>query len=226
MKSVLVVILAFLTCTGCAKTDSIKQQQRLAYYSFYSHSHLVDDFKRAGVSYPPKHLALLVFKQTKRMQMYANEQGRWRFIKTFSIKAASGDFGPKLYEGDHQVPEGIYRITALNPNSHFLLSMKLNYPNAFDRKQAQFANHHDLGSNIFIHGKARSIGCIAIGDRGIEQLFPLVSQVGMDHVQVIIAPDDLRYKKPAYGRVHPHWLPTLYHKIRLALSNFPLHSSL
>lgn len=227
MRIILIIISVCVVCTGCASKPSVgNQQQRLAYYSHYSENHLMSDFQRAGVAYPPKHLALLVFKQSKRLQMYASDQGQWRFIKTFAVKAASGGPGPKLHEGDHQVPEGVYQIAELNPHSHFTLSMKLNYPSAFDRAIAMMMHRHHLGNNIFIHGKAKSIGCIAIGDKGIAQLFPLVAAVGFHNVEVIIAPDDLRYKKPVYGKVHPEWLPTLYHKIRLALANFPLHSSL
>lgn len=200
--------------------------EKLAQYSQYSERHLISDFQQAGVAYPPKNLALLVFKQSKRMQLYASNHESWHFIKTFSIKAASGGPGPKLHQGDHQVPEGVYRITMLNPQSHYLLSMKLNYPNAFDREKAKIKHRDNLGGDIFIHGKAKSVGCIAIGDQGIEQLFPLVAMVGAHHVRVIIAPADLRYKAPVYGKVHPRWLPMLYHKIRLALLDFPLHSAL
>lgn len=224
MKFWPIIILVCLSCTISTVSYAWSQQQKRVYYAQYSKKCLAGDFKRAGLVYPSKHLALLVFKQSKRMQLYASNDDTWHFIKTFPIKAASGGPGPKLHSGDRQVPEGMYRIVALNPHSHFLLSMELNYPNAFDQKEARIYHHHHLGNDIFIHGKASSIGCIAIGDRGIEQLYPLVAAVGIHHVQVIIAPDDLRYKKPMYGKVHPHWLPTLYHRIRLALSHFPLQN--
>ena len=47
----------------------------------------------------------------------------------------SGQLGPKLREGDHQVPEGFYAIAPgqMNPNSHYYLSFNVGYPNAYDR---------------------------------------------------------------------------------------------
>ncbi len=205
MRNLLFLLpLILFVCTGCTN------QQRLA-----------SDFKQTNVVYPPKHLALLVFKKSKKMELYARNDHSWHFIKTYSILAASGGPGPKLHEGDRQVPDGIYHIVGLNPKSHFDLSMHLNYPNAFDRSEARHDHRHNLGGDIFIHGKNRSIGCVAIGDSGIEQLFPLVAAVGVSHVQVIIAPDDLRQKAAIYGREHPSWLPGLYHRITLALASFP-----
>lgn len=229
MKRIFLIMLSICClCTGCTRSDGdLKNEidKKLAYYSSYSKKRLQKDFERANVAYPPKQLALLVFKNDKRLQLYAKDRRQWQFIKTLPVKAVSGGPGPKLYRGDHQVPEGIYQITELNPRSHYLLSMKLNYPNEFDRTAAGMTHRNtDLGDNIFIHGKALSNGCIAIGDDGIEQLFPLVSMVGAQHVEVVIAPDDLRYERPIYGKVHPRWLPTLYDKIRSALSSFPLRS--
>ncbi len=193
-------------------------QSSLRHFSYY--------FKRAKVTLPPKELAILIFKQNKRLDLYARENHlmTWQFIRSYRIYAASGGPGPKLKSGDNQVPEGIYRIVGLNPDSHYDLSMQLNYPNNLDREYALQDHRMNLGSNIFIHGKHKSIGCVAIGDSAIEQLFPLVYFVGTDNVKVIIAPDDMRVSAPVYGNSHPRWLTGLYGKIKMALRNFPIHA--
>jgi murein L,D-transpeptidase YafK len=108
------------------------------------------------------------------------------------ILAASGLPGPKLRQGDGQVPEGIYAVPALNPNSRFHLSIMLDYPNAYDVAVAEAEGRTDLGGEIFIHGGAASIGCLAIGDDAIERLFVLVADVGIENVAVIVAPHDPR----------------------------------
>lgn len=179
-------------------------------------------FKQAGVEFPPKQLALLVFKKNKRVDLWAKDKThvRWIHIKSFDILAASGDLGPKLQEGDRQVPEGVYHINRLNPHSRFDLSMGLDYPNAFDREKAKIDGRSKLGGDIFIHGGNRSIGCIAIGDQAIEQLFPLVSKVGTQHVQVIIAPNDYRSHTANMARVRPEWVAALYQNIDQALNDF------
>ncbi len=122
------------------------------------------------IIYPDK-LTILAFKNERKLEVWGYRQKRWRFIKSFNWTAYSGVLGPKLKEGDRQIPEGIYGIEYLNPNSKFHLSMKVSYPNRFDREMAKRDNRDNLGGDIMIHGSNRSVGCIPIGDSGIEELY-------------------------------------------------------
>ena len=70
--------------------------------------------------------------------------------------------------------------------------MKLNYPNEFDLAHAKIEGRTKPGSNIFIHGKAVSIGCLAMGDKTIEELFILANDVGINNITVVISPLDPR----------------------------------
>ncbi len=168
-------------------------------------------FTRAKVSYPPREVTIIALKQEKKLELWARDSGEFRFIRDYYILAASGVAGPKLRQGDRQVPEGIYRIVELNPNSHYHLSMKINYPNEFDLFHAWQERRANPGSDIFIHGKAASIGCLAMGDKAIEELFVLTSQVGAENVKVVIAPHDPRaYPLVADSKELPEWTPELY----------------
>ncbi len=153
---------------------------------------LVSLARYAGLDYPPRELALLGFKRERRLEIWGRDEGPWSRIDALPILAASGGPGPKLRQGDRQVPEGLYRVIGLNPNSRYHLSIGLDYPNAFDLVEAARDGRDDPGSEIFIHGGARSIGCLAIGDYAIEALFVLVADVGIEQVQVILAPRDPR----------------------------------
>lgn len=223
------VISLLLSCfflTSCASPHRQYQSMGTAVtkYEHYAHENLQPSFRRAGVPYPPKQIALLAYKRSRRLQLWAKHDGSWRYIKTFPILAASGGPGPKLHNNDHQVPEGIYHIIEFNPDSRFHLSMELNYPNAFDRYHAHLDGRRNLGNQIFIHGSHYSIGCIAIGNNAINQLFVLSYLVGLQNIKVIVAPDDLRYYKPVYGGTHPRWLPQLYRDIKDALVPFKGHA--
>lgn len=171
-------------------------------------------FQQQGVSYPPDKLALVAFKDTNVLEVWAANAGRdFRLIMSKPIKAASGVLGPKLREGDRQVPEGIYKIIGFNPNSAYHLSMKLNYPNEFDLKQAEADGRDDPGTNIFIHGRAASIGCLAMGDQVIEQLFSLVYATGRDNTTVLIAPTDPSKNELTVPSDSPAWTEALYQEI-------------
>lgn len=177
-------------------------------------------FAAAGLGLPPAEVRLVGFKREKRLELWAKDteaalsSGPWTFVHSYAVKAASGGPGPKLNEVDQQVPEGLYGIEHLNPNSRFHLSMKMTFPNAFDLARAAEEGRTEPGSNIFIHGKDRSVGCLAIGDQPIEELFVLAKSVGLDAVSVVVAPYD-----PAPGETlvptegAPSWTADLYETI-------------
>lgn len=185
-------------------------------------AHLSDRFEAAGVAYPPQRIQLIAFKESQRLELWAFDGDRWHFVYDYPVFAASGDAGPKLREGDRQVPEGFYRIVELNPNSHYHLSMKLNYPNSFDWAQAAREGRDHPGSNIFIHGSAWSAGCLAVGNRYVEELFYLVGKLGMERAGVLIAPYDFRRREIRLGADTPEWVGRLYAYLNLRLAAFPL----
>src|SRR5258706_9494997 len=178
-------------------------------------------FARAHVAYPPRRIALLAFKRERRLVLWAGDGTSWQFIRDYPILAASGRIGPKLRQGDYQVPEGLYRIEYLNPSSSYPLSMKVSYPNAFDRRQAASDHRANLGGDIFIHGKNVSIGCMAMGETAIEDLFTLAADSGPERIRVIIAPNDLRLAGAAMAEDTPRWVAGLYRTIAVALAEFP-----
>lgn len=138
---------------------------------------------------------LVAFKQEKRLDVFAGaDAGKPRLLKTYPILAASGGPGPKTRKGDKQVPEGVYRVVSLNPNSAFHLAMRLDYPNGDDVAAARTEGRDPagLGGDIMIHGKSASIGCLAMGDEAIEELFVLAADAGLDRISVLILPHDPR----------------------------------
>ncbi len=176
-------------------------------------------FDTIGVHYPPDKVALIGLKMEQTLEVWVSDPPK--LLKTYQILKASGDLGPKLTEGDRQVPEGIYRIESLNPNSLFHLALRLNYPNAFDQAQAKKDGRNDPGSDIMIHGKRSSIGCLAMGDEAIEELFLLVTETDLDQCTVILSPVDFRrHPLPANPPSYPAWTETLYQSIQTELNMY------
>lgn len=198
-------------------TKQVTQQ-----YASSADQKLAPHFQKAAISYPPKKIALLTFKQEQKIELWAKDSNSsWQYIKNYPLTAFSGKLGPKLKANDMQIPEGIYHISWLNPFSQQHLSMKLDYPNSFDRTYAKVDGRKQLGGDIFIHGKDTSAGCLAIGDPAINELFVLVSRVGTGNTQVIISPTDLRKSNsPEIRPDHPRWVPQLYQTLSLELQPF------
>lgn len=174
--------------------------------------------RNAGLIEMPNNLTLLAFKEEKKLEVWTHHNNEHKLLHTYNILASSGKAGPKLKEGDRQIPEGVYNIIGFNPNSSYTLSMKLNYPNQFDVEKAKLEQRTDLGGDIFIHGKAVSVGCIAIGDEAIRELFLLVYDVGKDNVKVVISPNDIREKSPP--EIDISWADELYDHIKETLKNY------
>ena len=111
------------------------------------------------------------FKEEKLLEFFIRNRtnGKFQLFRTYPIAAASGELGPKLAAGDRQVPEGFYVVppAAMNPDSRFHLAFNIGYPNELDR-----ANHR-TGSAIMVHGDRKSIGCLAMTDEKIEEIYTL-----------------------------------------------------
>ena len=117
----------------------------------------------------------------------ADAEGVYEPFRSWPVCAFSGDLGPKRAEGDMQAPEGFYAVSPgqMNPASDFHLSFDLGYPNAFDRA------HERTGSYLMVHGDCVSIGCYAMTDAAIEEIWTLMQaalDAGQPRVPVHIFP--------------------------------------
>jgi hypothetical protein len=197
-------------------------ETRLAQYDAGVHARLAPFFQQTDVAYPPRRLTLIGLKQEKQLELWAgNDTGPMRYIKTYPVKAASGVSGPKLREGDKQVPEGIYTLESLNPNSRYHLALRVNYPNEFDRARALEEKRNNLGGDIMIHGKSVSVGCLAMGDAAAEELFILAARVDTENVRILLCPADFRVKKSILPPPEaPGWVAGLYQDLGKALSEY------
>jgi hypothetical protein len=217
------LLLMLLLAAGPGLAGSpLSVEQVVEKYRQSATSRLEPRFRFVGAEWPPQEIQLLAIKESRRMELWARSGGSWRHIRDYRIKGMSGGYGPKLKEGDRQVPEGLYRIARLNPNSSFHLSLKVNYPNEFDRSMARRERRTGLGGDIFIHGDRVSRGCLAIGDKAIEELFVLSAMLGKEQVGLLISPVDFRaYSTDSLITNTPAWIGDLYQTISDRMRQFP-----
>ena len=140
--------------------------------------------EKATRELPPALLALLaqkkmpklspilvrIFKEELELEVWKQTAtGRFELLKLYPVCRWSGELGPKRHEGDYQAPEGFYAVTPklMNPNSNYYLAINMGFPNAFDA-----ANDRD-GSFLMIHGNCASVGCYAMTDGQIAEIYAL-----------------------------------------------------
>ena len=198
-------------------------EAQLLRYGPNAHERLHRYFEQAGLHYPAKDIAFLGMKKERELEVYGSDDGKkFKLVKTYPILAASGDLGPKLREGDYQVPEGFYRIELLQPNTPFHLALRVSYPSEFDKQRAAEEGRTDLGGDIMIHGSNCSAGCLAMGDEASEDLFVMVADAGKENVQIILCPVDFRQQVTESLPTSPTWLPALYASLKQSLADYPL----
>jgi murein L,D-transpeptidase YafK len=113
-----------------------------------------------------------IFKQPGVLELWALAGGEFVLFRRYPICRLSGELGPKTREGDRQAPEGLYRVTErqLNAQSRFYLSFDLGYPNALE-----VARGH-TGSALMVHGSCVSVGCYAMGDDAMREIFTVLRE--------------------------------------------------
>lgn len=151
-----------------------------------------------------------IFKQEDELEVWLKDKNskHFKLFKTYPICTFSGSLGPKLKEGDHQSPEGFYFVkpNQMNPYSQFHLSFNLGYPNAYDRY------HKRTGSALMVHGNCVSIGCYAMTDPLIEEIYALANAAlkgGQKYFRVHAFPfrmNSLNMDLHKHNKWHSFWL--------------------
>jgi murein L,D-transpeptidase YafK len=125
-----------------------------------------------------------IYKEERTLEVWKQDRtGKFKLLQSYPICKFSGKLGPKIAQGDYQAPEGFYDITPaqMNPQSSEYLSFNIGFPNAFDRSLGR------TGSFLMVHGGCRSVGCYAMTDDQMEEIYGLVDEAfrsGQDKVQL------------------------------------------
>ena len=144
---------------------------------------------------------LRAYKKESELELWKKDtSGTYKLLKTYPMCRWSGQLGPKVREGDRQVPEGFYSITpaAMNPNSSYYLSFNVGYPNKYDRAFGR------TGGNIMVHGACSSAGCLSMTDEQIADLYALLREAfagGQKEVQLQSFPFRMTAKNLAKFRL-------------------------
>jgi murein L,D-transpeptidase YafK len=125
-----------------------------------------------------------IYKEERMLEVWKQDwTGKFALLNSYPICKFSGILGPKTAQGDRQAPEGFYDVTAdqMNPHSSEYLSFNVGFPNAFDRSLGR------TGGFLMVHGGCRSVGCYAMTDYQMEEIYGLVDEAfkaGQDRVQL------------------------------------------
>ncbi len=151
-----------------------------------------------------------IFKQESIIEAWIQKSNTedYKLFKTYPICTFSGKLGPKQKEGDMQSPEGFYFVkpNQMNPYSQYHLSFNLGYPNAYER------HYQRTGSALMVHGSCVSIGCYAMTDPVIEEIYTLADSAlknGQSFFRVHAFPfklEDSKLEKYKNSQWYNFWL--------------------
>jgi murein L,D-transpeptidase YafK len=129
-------------------------------------------------------ILIRIYKEDSTLEVWKQDRtGKFALLNSYPICKFSGYLGPKIVEGDHQAPEGFYDITRgqMNPNSSEFLAFNTGYPNAYDRSLGR------TGGFVMVHGGCASVGCYAMTDYEMEEIYGLADEAfkgGQDKIQL------------------------------------------
>ena len=171
--------------TGTVRTATLRQMESL-------------DMDRAAP------VLIRIYKEESTLEVWKQDRnGKFALLNSYPICKFSGNLGPKLMQGDYQAPEGFYDITSgqMNPNSSEYLAFNTGFPNAFDRSLGR------TGSFLMVHGGCRSVGCYAMTDYAMEEIYGLVDEAfkgGQEKVQLQAFPFRMTTQNLASHAVDPN----------------------
>jgi TonB family protein len=180
-------------------------------------------FAQAGIAYPAAKITMIALKQERMVYLFAENKSPV-LIGSYPLSTFSGKLGPKLRQGDLQIPEGVYEIDGRAAS--FRLALNVKYPNEFDLRMASQDKRTALGSDILVHNGTVSTGCLVLTMPDMQELFIAASDVGLNDVTLIIAPCNLLTSSAGtdFSR-QPAWVPQLYSDLKKKLARYPLTSS-
>ena len=144
------------------------------------------------------------YKQEAEFEIWKlKSDGQYALLKTYPMCRWSGQLGPKVREGDRQVPEGFYTIAPgqMNPNSHYYLSFNVGYPNAYDHALGR------TGGDIMVHGICSSAGCFSMTDAQIGEIYAIAREAfngGQRAIQMQSFPFRMTAENLAKHRLDPN----------------------
>jgi len=128
-----------------------------------------------------------IFKETSELEIWIEKDDRFVLFATYPMCHWSGTLGPKQREGDKQTPEGFYTITSrqLHHIGRWPVAINLGFPNAYD------SAHNRDGSYILMHGGCSSVGCFAMTNPVIGEIYALAKAAirnGQRYIPVHVFP--------------------------------------
>jgi murein L,D-transpeptidase YafK len=172
-------------------------------------------------------LYIRIIKDISMLEVWVKSGKKYELFKSYDICTYSGGLGTKTRNGDGKSPEGFYTIEPkqLNPVSNYYLAINVGYPNKVEQLKGY------TGNAIMVHGHCASIGCYAMTDARIEEIYTLVYEAfaaGQQKINLDIFPfrmEQARFKayaaykqdafwrtlKPGYDLFEKRQVPVEYH---------------
>ncbi len=133
------------------------------------------------------HIVLRYFKLEQVLELWIKppDATSYSLLKRYKACGIKSETGPKKLLGDHVVPEGVYEIDMLVPDSPHLLALSINYPNNAD------TNRNGQKDAVSITGDCGKKGNISLDDESLKEIYVMAVEAraaGQEDIPVHIFP--------------------------------------
>jgi len=167
MPKILFLVISFiLIITALLKTNILHSYSNLEEIRQEKLPEIKEDLSKKNLVLG-NDIFVRIFKKESELELWIKKDKKFILYKTYPICNYSGHLGPKIKEGDGQSPEGFYYVpkSMLHPTSLYHLAFNIGFPNEYDKANGR------TGSYIMVHGDCVSIGCYAMTDEKIEEIY-------------------------------------------------------
>ncbi len=170
LSAFFVLTLLSFGVSGVAIANTVPSSSRSRQAIARVEAQLKIDMVKQGLSFGSP-VYIRIFKEESQLEVWIQKGASFELFRAYPVCTwGQGTLGPKQKQGDGQAPEGFYFVKPgkLNPVSSYHLAFNLGYPNAYDRA------HKRTGDFLMVHGNCVSIGCYAMTNEKIEEIYALI----------------------------------------------------
>jgi len=126
-------------------------------------------------------ILIIIFKTEKRLELWMDIAGEYKFLKSYPIISYSGKLGAKVSIKDKQAPEGYYSINIhrIIRKDELFTKLDLGFPNRYDKE------HNVSSGYASIHNPSIQEDGFVIDNNNISEIYNIVQEALLNGYKTI-----------------------------------------
>ena len=161
-------------------------------------------------------VSFILFKQEQRLEIWLQSDTCRRFIKEYAVQLDNQSFGPRLYDNETTIPEGIYNFRPLSDSSF----VTIDFPNEYDSIKT-VTDKRPIQTSLISFKSSLEENAISLKKNDLKEFSNFLNHFSLNQTSLMILPSDIRETTQFPNCNHcPHWIFELYGQLKLSIIPF------